>query len=118
MLVLKVLAPLAVALGLVAATSASAAPPAHVAGGDVGPLTYPSIVNVPVVRAQKALNRAIHYNDKAQPDKAVAQLKVARNNLSKAWAGARYVIEHAPPPPVAGDDAIAGSAVAAALAGP
>jgi hypothetical protein len=121
MLLLKLLAPLALAVGLVAAAPASGAPPARSAGGDVVALTYPSIVNVRLVQAQKALDRAIYYEGDAQPNKAAASLKVARTNMSKAWLGAKYVIEHAPPP-VAGDDGFAyasgGAPVAGTVAGP
>jgi hypothetical protein len=101
---LKILAPLALVLGLVAAASASGATPAQVAGGDVGPVTYPSIVNIRLVRTQLALNRAIDYNDDAEPAKALAALKVARANMTGAWNGAKYVIEHAPPPAAGADD--------------
>ena len=105
MVALKILAPFALVVGLVAAASASGASPAHVAGGDVaGPATYPSIVNIRLVRTELALKRAIDYNDDAQPDKALAALKVARANMTGAWNGAKYVIEHAPPPVVGADD--------------
>lgn len=118
MLLLKLLAPLALAVGLVTASSASAAPPAHTAGGDVGVVAYPSIVNVPLLRAQNALARAIDYNDDAQPDKAIAALRVARINMSNAWLGAKYVIEHAPPPVAGADDVTLMPAAGAALAAP
>jgi hypothetical protein len=103
----RVLAAAAVALGLVGVTPAAAAPapPAHIAGGDAGPLLYPSIVNVPLVRTEAALQRAVEFVDTAQADKAVAQLSLARIQLRKAWTGAKYVIDTAPPP-VAGDSAV------------
>jgi hypothetical protein len=118
MLLLKLLAPLALAVGLVAAAPASGAPPAQAAGGDVGVLAYPSIVNVPLLRAQNALARAVDYNDDAQPDKAIAALKAARINMSNAWLGAKYVIEHAPPPVAGADDVTLVPPAGAALAGP
>jgi hypothetical protein len=102
----KVLAAAAVALGLVGVTPAAAAtgPPAHVAGSDA-PTLLPSIVNVRVVRVQAALERATEYVDTAQADKALGQLSVARTQLRKAWEGAKYNVENAPPP-VAGDGAV------------
>jgi hypothetical protein len=102
----KSLALLALVAGLVA-TSAATAAPARVAGGDAGPLLYPSTVNVRLVQAQKAIDRALDYQGDAQPDKAAASLKNARTAMTKAWIGATYVIEHAPPPPVAGDGGVA-----------
>ena len=98
--------PLALAVGLATVAPASGAPPASAAGGGAGVLVYPPIVNVPMVRAHKALDRAIDSADSAQPKKAIAALKVARTNMAKAWAGARYVVEHAPPAPPAGDGSI------------
>jgi hypothetical protein len=107
---LRALAPLAAAAGLMAAlpTGALAAPShpaAHAAGGDVTALVYPSIVSTRLVRAQSALDRAAKYADQGVPDKALTALTAARNNLTKAWKGAKYVIETTPPPPVAGDAA-------------
>jgi hypothetical protein len=100
----------ALAVGLVAAlpAAASAAPAggeathhkAHSAGGDVAP-TLPSIVNVRINRGTKALETAGDYVDQDLPDKAVASLLNARRNMYAAWRGAKYVIEHAPPPPAA-----------------
>jgi hypothetical protein len=99
----KVLAAVAVA-GLVSVGAGSASVPAHIAGGDAGPPLYPSIVNVRLVRTEAALQRAIEFVDTAQADKAVAQLTIARTQMRKAWTGAKYVIDAAPPP-VAGDGA-------------
>jgi hypothetical protein len=103
----RVLAAAVVALGVVGVTSAAGAtaPPAHIAGGDAGPPLYPSIVNVRLVRTEAALQRAVEFVDTAQADKAVAQLSVARTQLRKAWTGAKYVIDTAPPP-VAADGAV------------
>jgi hypothetical protein len=105
MRILKVLTVAALALSVVAGAQAASGPPAHVAGGDAGPLLYPSIVNVRLVRTEAALERAVEFVDTAQADKAVAQLSIARTQLRKAWAGAKYVIDTAPPP-VAGDGAV------------
>jgi hypothetical protein len=94
----KVLGPLALVLGLITAGAA-------LAGGDAGPPVYPSVVNVRLVRTEAALQRAVEYVDTAQLDKAIAQLSIARSQMRKAWTGAKYVIDNAPPP-VAGDGAV------------
>jgi hypothetical protein len=100
----KALAAAVAAIGLVAVAPAAAGPPAHIAGSDA-PTLLPSIVNMRVVRVQAALERATEYVDTAQADKAAGQLLVARTQLRKAWEGAKYVVENAPPP-VAGDGAV------------
>jgi hypothetical protein len=102
----------ALAVGLVAAlpAAASAAPAGaktrphkvHAAGGDVPP-PLPSIVNVRINRGTKALETAGDYVDQDMPDKAVASLLNVRRNMYAAWRGAKYVIEHAPPPPATAD---------------
>jgi hypothetical protein len=94
----KVLGPLALLLGLITAAPAAA-------GGDAGPPLYPSVVNVRLVRTEAALDRAVEFVDTAQTDKALAQLSIARVQLRKAWTGAKYIIDNAPPP-VAGDGAV------------
>lgn len=73
-------------------------PRAKSAGGDVPP-TLPSIVRVRIDRGTASLARAADYVDRSMPDKAVASLLNARRNMYAAWTGARYFIEHAPPPP-------------------
>jgi hypothetical protein len=83
--------------------------PSAMAGGDAGPALYPSIVNVPLVRTEAALQRAQEYADTAQVDKALAQLTVARSQMRKAWTGEKYVIATAPPP-VAGSGAVSQAA--------
>jgi hypothetical protein len=100
----KALAPLALVVGLLAAASATAAPPAHIAGDGGGVLTYPSLVNVRLVQAQKALDRALSYHGDGQPDKAATALRNARTATTKAWAGAKYYIEHPPAAPPVVDD--------------
>src|SRR3954447_21546446 len=98
MLSLRALAAPAAAVGLLAAlpSGALAAPAhhaqAHAAGGDATALIYPSIVQTRLVRAQTALDKAAKYADIGMPEKAIASLTAARNNLSKAWTGAKYVI--------------------------
>jgi hypothetical protein len=98
------------AVGVVAALPAvaSAAPAdgkthhkAHSAGADAPP-TIPSIVRVRITRGTAALARAADFVDQDLPNQAVASLLNARRNMYAAWRGAKYVIEHAPPP-VAGD---------------
>jgi hypothetical protein len=101
----KVLGVLAAAFALITAAPAAAGPRAGAAGGDAGPPLYPSIVNIPMVRGEAALSRAVEYADTAQVPQAVAQLAIARAQLRKAWIGAKYVIDTAPPP-VAGDGAL------------
>jgi hypothetical protein len=103
---LRALGRLVAATGLLAAvvpTSALAAKSdhlhAHAAGGEETVLVYPSLMNARLVRAQAALERAAKHSDEAQPAKAIIDLTAARENLSKAWSGAKYVIEHAPAPP-------------------
>jgi hypothetical protein len=104
MLSLRAVAPVAAAAGLLAALPAGALaapaqhPAAHAAGGDATALIYPSIVNTRLVRAQAALDRAAKYADQNVPDKALTAMTAARNNLSKAWTGAKYVIQTTPPP--------------------
>jgi len=99
--------PLLVAVGLIVASPAAASSArdgsskVHSSGGGGGALTYPSIVNRPMVRGEKALDRATDYVDRDMPDKAIGSLKKARSNMYAAWRGAKYVIDHAPPPVVA-----------------
>ena len=96
-------------------TSAAAAanPVAGAAGGDGAAPLYPAVVNVPFVRARAALARAVDYADDAQQDKAVAQMLVVRTQLKKAWAGEKYLIDHAPPPAPAGSVFASGAPVSA-----
>jgi len=93
------------AIAAAAAVSALIVAAQDAAGGDAGPPTYPGIVNVRLVRTEAALQRAVEYADTAQVAKAITQLTVARSQMRKAWTGAKYVIETAPPP-VAGDGAV------------
>ena len=105
----KLVATLVVALGLVTVASAAGSgggPPARIAGGDAGPLLYPSLVNVRLVRGEAALERAVEYADEGQADKAVAALANARLHVRKAWAGAKYLIDNAPAAPPASDGSV------------
>src|SRR4051794_17223240 len=104
--VLAAVVALALFVTLPAAASAAPAgkgkhPRAKSAGSDAAPL-LPSIVRVRIDRGTASLARAADYVDRDLPDKAVASLLNSRRNMYAAWRGARYVIEHAPPP-VAGD---------------
>jgi hypothetical protein len=111
----------AVALAPAVATSGSASAPAvayagpvaHASGGDAGSLPYPSIVNVRLVRAQAALDRATALVDENQTAGVAVELSSAVSNMNAAWDAAKYVIETAPPP-VAGSGAyghVSGGAV-------
>jgi len=105
----KLVATLAVVIGLVTVASAAGSgggPPAHIAGGDAGPLLYPSLVSVRLVRGEAALQRAVEYADEGQADKAVASLANARLHVRKAWAGAKYLIDNAPAAPPASDGSV------------
>ena len=68
------------------------------AAGTPVPLIYPSIVNVRLVRAQSAWDRAAEWVYQGKPASAVIHLNAARSNMSQAWLAAKYVIETAPPP--------------------
>jgi len=97
-------APLLVALGIGAGASAPAAiaqpdpPVARAAGGAPVEPTYPSIVQVRVDRAERALRRATRQVESGRLDDAAVSLKVVRRQMAAAWRGARYVVRTAPPP--------------------
>jgi hypothetical protein len=97
--------PLALAVGLVVAAPAAAAPGpiARTAGSDAAPPVYPGLVNTRLVRTQKALDRAVDYADDGATDKAVSALYTARLQVKLAWRAGKYAIEHAPPA-APGDD--------------
>jgi hypothetical protein len=110
-LLLRAVLPLILATGLIATSTATASSThsghhkVHASGGGGGALTYPSIVDRRLVRGEKALERATDYVDRDKPDKAVTSLLNARRNMYAAWRGAKYVIDHAPPP-VVGTDSV------------
>jgi hypothetical protein len=79
-----------------------------VSGGDVGSPTYPSIVDVKMVRAQAALDRASAAIDQSQA--AGVDLAAARSNMASAWTAEQYVIETAPPAVGGGTSAITSGA--------
>jgi hypothetical protein len=119
---IKVIAPVAfvsaaAVIGLVSAMPAASSsatgstparydgPVASAAGGDVVASVYPSIVNVRLVRAQAALDRASTLADQSKGTAAVsAELADVRTQMSAAWTAAKYVIQTAPPPAPAPDD--------------
>jgi hypothetical protein len=102
--------PFALAVGLVAAAPAAAAPHdahapvARAAGSDAGPPVYPGLVNTRLVRTQKALDRAVDNADDGNIDKAVSALYTTRLQLKLAWRAARHKIEHSPATPPVIDD--------------
>jgi hypothetical protein len=107
--------PAAVAIGLIVAAPAPAAPASHVpataAGSDGPPPVLPSIVARRINRGEKALDRAGDFVDQEQPDKAVVSLRNARRNMYAAWRNAVDVVENAPPAPPVADDARVGAKV-------
>jgi hypothetical protein len=103
---LAALVALSLTFVLAIAAPASGAPRATPAGDGAGALVYPPIAYVPMVRARRALDRAVDFADDGRPRKAIAALKVARTSMAKAWAGARYVVEHAPPAPPADEESV------------
>jgi hypothetical protein len=93
----------------------SRGPIATASGGDAGPLLYPSIVNVRLVRAEAGLTQAATLVDQNKGAAAVPVLKAVQSNMTAAWSAAKYVIKTAPPP-VAAADAV-GHASGGAVAG-
>ena len=77
-------------------------PSAHasqVEADDVVPV-LPSTVNVRLVRAEAALERATAAVDQGQEALAIPEIVAARDNMVKAWTAAKYIISQPPPPPV------------------
>jgi hypothetical protein len=93
-----VLVVLVAALALaVSATSASASPVANAAGGDAPPLN-PSIVGVPILRTDTALNNAADAIDAGTGAAAAGPLRASRRNLIRSYRGAKFLIANMPPP--------------------
>jgi hypothetical protein len=109
----RMLAPLAVAAGILAASpsGALAAPDTDAGpqarGGDVVPLIYPGIVDRKLTRTQSMLDDASNATDLGDANEAAAALTAARNNLGKAWKAAKYYIKTTPPPPPVDDRPVA-----------
>jgi hypothetical protein len=97
---LAVIASLAIAIpaGTAAADPAEPAEPvAHAAGGDAPPLN-PSIVGIPIVRTQTALDNAADAVDEGQGATAAGPLRASRKYLIRSYQGAKYLIANMPPP--------------------
>jgi len=94
--------PPALAAGLIAAAPAAAdakpAPHARASGAPTIVLTYPSVVQVRINRAERALERATKRIENGDVAKAALSLKVVRRQTAAAWRGAKYVIRTTPPP--------------------
>jgi hypothetical protein len=85
-----------------AASVALALPAAANAGGDAPPVN-PSIVNVPIMRTQTAIDNAADAIDGGQGATAAGPLRASRRYLIRSYKGAKYLIANQPAPPV--DDA-------------
>jgi hypothetical protein len=85
-----------------AASIALALPAVANAGGDAPPVN-PSIVNVPIMRTQTAIDNAADAIDGGQGATAAGPLKASRRYLIRSYKGAKYLIANQPAPPV--DDA-------------
>jgi hypothetical protein len=101
---------LAVALPAGAAQAqSSGAPVAHSAGGDAPALT-PSVVAVPLARADKAINNAADAVDAGNGAQAVGPLRATRRYMIRAYRGAKFLIAQTPPPAPAEEGSAAGAA--------
>jgi hypothetical protein len=89
-----------------AASVALALPSAASAGGDAPPLN-PSVVNVPILRTQAALDNAAGAIDGGQGATAAGPLRASRRYLIRSYKGAKYLIANQPAPPA--EDAAATS---------
>jgi hypothetical protein len=89
-----------------AASVALALPSAASAGGDAPPVN-PSVVNVPILRTQTALDNAAGAIDAGQGATAAGPLRASRRYLIRSYKGAKYLIANQPAAPV--DDASAAS---------
>jgi hypothetical protein len=87
---------------VLAASVALALPAAASAGGDAPPLN-PSIVNVPILRTQTAIDNAADAIDGGQGATAAGPLRASRRYLIRSYKGAKYLIANQPAPPA--DDA-------------
>lgn len=86
-------------------------------GGGAGDLLYPSLVDVPLDRAEAALVRALALVDQGKAPSAAAEVKTAQAQMTAAWVAAKYVIRTTPPPVVV-DDRPRADASGGAPAGP
>jgi hypothetical protein len=95
---LSLAASLALALPAAAAEARPAPAVAHVAGSDA-PAIDPPIVGVPMTRTANALANAADAIDSGNGAQAVGPLTASRRYLLRSYAGAKYLIANAPPPP-------------------
>jgi hypothetical protein len=93
---LALVASLAVALPAGTAQAKSEHPVAHSAGGDAPPLT-PSIVAVPLARADKAIGNAADAIEAGNGAQAVGPLQASRRYMIRAYRGAKFLIAQTPP---------------------
>jgi hypothetical protein len=108
---IRAVLPAALAIGLVMAPAALAAPSsanpddirAKAAGSDGPPPVLPSLVRTRIARGTKAIERAGDWVDQEDNAKAVVSLRNVRRNMYAAWRGAVDVVENAPPPAPPGD---------------
>jgi hypothetical protein len=94
-LLLGLVASLAVALP---AGADAKSPVAHSAGGDAPPLN-PSVVGVPLARADKAIDAAADAVDEGNGAGAVGPLRASRRYMIRAYRGAKFLIAQTPPVP-------------------
>ena len=94
---LALIASLAIAIPAGTAAAEPAEPVAHAAGGDAPPLN-PSIVGVPIMRTQAALDNAADAVDEGQGATAAGPLQASRKYLIRSYQGAKYLIANMPPP--------------------
>jgi hypothetical protein len=89
-------------LALTAAPAGAATSPAtaHTSGGDPAP-PLPSLVQTRLTRMGRALDTLTDDINDANSAHAAKSSKVVRRQLAAAWRGAKYYIQHAPPPPPA-----------------
>jgi hypothetical protein len=99
---LALVAGLAVAAPAGAAEAPSHSPAAHSAGGDAPPLT-PSVVGVPLARAEKAMDSAADAIEAGNGAQAVGPLRASRRYMIRAYRGAKFLIANTPPAPPAED---------------
>jgi hypothetical protein len=94
--------PLAITVGLVAASPAAAdagpSAEARASGSPAVELIYPSIVRARIARTERALERATERYENGSPLDAVPTFKVVRRQQAAAGRGAKYVIRTTPPP--------------------
>jgi hypothetical protein len=94
---LALIASLAIAVPAGTAAAEPAEPVAHAAGGDA-PALNPSIVGVPIMRTQAALDNAADAVDEGQGATAAGPLQASRKYLIRSYQGAKYLIANMPPP--------------------